>query len=315
MNHIQTKRHLKKRVKRRLKLWAVFLASFGLFTTMRTVVGGQATEWFNLFGQRTTMQHTKLWTTFVKQADVDNAVVWTVLAQISMGNWSFKVPATTSNVYGLFTTSQLLVNTDILELVKNAENPSGAIDTHIAHTQATIDRINQTAAWLNERAQTHVAQASECLAQKRAGDTIFFNWTNQLDEAMSNLWLEQSLEYAPCYITNRIKANAYSYLAQKVQTNEQLLSQRASLLRINKELLVNNSSYLEGDILERLLALKRSLVAVNSTTTYQWFQRSFDFTSFDPTRPLPVYFEVLFRENGMKIPTYLKPWLDISYWS
>jgi len=303
---------LKRRTKKRLRKAALFVASFCVFTALWAVVWGQQIQWFNLFGQRTTAQHTKLGQTYVKQSDVDNSAVWTVLAQISMGNGSFKVPATTSNVYGLFSASQLLVNTDILSLVKNAENPDAAVDTHIAHTQATIDQITQTAAWLNERAQTHIGLATECLAKKRAGDAVFFNGVNELNEPRSNLGLEQSLEHAPCYITNRIKANAYAYLAQKVQTNKNLLTQRASLLRTNKTLLVNNSAYLEGDILERLLQLKRNLLAVNTSTSAPWFQRMFDFTNLDPNQPLPAYFKVLFVDHEMKIPTYQKPGIDLS---
>jgi hypothetical protein len=54
-----------------------------------------------------------------------------------------------------------------------------------------------------------------------------------------------SLEFAPCYITNRIKANAYAYMADKVSTHARILAKRQTLLTNNAQAIVNNTSYLE----------------------------------------------------------------------
>lgn len=312
MNPITPKHLIKQKfIKKRMKRLGLFGISFCFFGFVWLLLGGQIIQWFNLFGQRTAQQHSKIGDEYVKNADVDNAVVGTVLAQIALGNGSFKIPKTNNDVFTLFTASQLLVNTDILTLVKNAENPEKAIDTHLAHTQVTIDQITVTASNLADRAQTHIVLAQECLADKRTGDSLFFAGVNELNQIKTDRWLNQSLEFAPCYISNRIKANAYSYLAQKVQTNQRLLAQRATLLTNNKTLLVNNSAYLEWDILEQLLQLKRSLLAINTPVVTQWAQRLFDFTTLDPNEPIPN-FGVFFKDHGLPIPSYQSPWIELT---
>jgi len=243
----------------------------------------------------------------VKDSRVDNAVLGTTLSQLSFGNWSYSLDPSPKNIDDLFLQSQILVNTDILTLVKSSQNPESAIQAHIAHTEKTISQIQSAAVWLQEKANDHLSKSKECLSFKRQWDALFFKWVQQSDERMSDEWLAMSLEYAPCYITNRIQANAQAFLQQKVQTNARLLQQRSSLLTKNKELLVANSSYFEWNILEELLLVKQQMKRVNSVS-FDTFSNAFSFEHLWYDYKLPKYDSFVIRPD--KIPTFEDPGLE-----
>lgn len=263
-------------------------------------------------------QNVILWEWFVKDTSVDNAVVGTTLSQLSFGNGKYSLAPTAENTDDLFLQSHILVNTDIMNLVKSSQNPDSAISAHIAHTEKTIAQIQEATQSLNTSAQSYLTKSKECLLEKRRGDAMFFKGVQESDDWMSDRWLAMSLEYAPCYITNRIQANAQAFLAQKVQTYAVLLRKRSDLLTKNKELLVNHSAYLEWTILEDLLALKYQLNQVNSVSFNQftpWFsindpEFNLDYLNFD--YKLPKYDSFVIWPD--KIPTYQEPWLDAILW-
>ncbi len=291
---------------------------------MQTVVS------FDFFDEWTIQQNVVLWENFVKDTSVDNAVIWTTLSQLSFGNGSYSLAPTAENTDELFLQSQILVNTDIMSLVTSSQNPDWAISAHVAHTEKTIAQIKDSSDALNASAQDYLTKSKQCLAEKRRWDAMFFKWVQQSDDRVSDEWLALSLEYAPCYITNRIQANAQAFLAQKVQTNAYLLSQRSSLLTQNKDLLVNNSSYLEWTILEDLLAVKYKMTQLNNVSFDKFVPNfnfdsidlsgwnsggvsnsSFDYLNFD--YQLPKYDSFVIWPD--KIPTFQEPWLDNILWS
>lgn len=249
-------------------------------------------------------QNIKLWESYVRNSDVDNTVVWTVLAQISAGNWSYKVPATTNNVYELFAKSQILVNTDILDIIKTSDRPYKALAAHVKHTESVINQIGTSTEGLTILARNHLIQSKDCLAEKKLGDRKFFEGANNSNSVLSEQWLAQSLEKAPCYITNRIQANAYAYLAEKVKTHAWLLAARRKLINDNQEILVQNTSYLEWDFLEKLLSLKRQLAVVNSVP-YSTFDSVFRFDYLSDDYDLPRFWWVLYEKG--KNPTFQNP--------
>lgn len=288
----------------RTQVKLLFLISFGVFILAWYLLWAQDVLSFDFLKDWTVRQNVKLWESYVKQSSVDNAAVWTVLAQVSFGNGSYKVPPTTNNVYDLFAYSQILVNTNILDLLKTTDTPELALDTHIAHTSKTIEQIRDSTVSLNELANTYLTLSKECLLTKQGGDRMFFEWVATNNSQKSDDWLSISLENAPCYITNRIKANAYAYLSQKVQTHATILVKREQLLTQNKSILLENTEYFEWDILDRLVDVKAQLASVNSVS-YDSFNSIFNFDYLNSDYTLPVFQKVLFEP--WKIPNYTQP--------
>lgn len=233
--------------------------------------------WFNLFSSWTFKQgNIKIGESYVQESVVDDTIIWLVVAHVSVGeNEVIQAKRASTKVYKptwplwLFAASETLVQVDVLDLLQqDQDNIDELIDTHIAHIDHMLDDIVQQAADLDFEAQEFIDRSATCLDQKRDGDRVFFEGVEQNNDTKAKEWIETSLEFAPCYINNRIQANATAYLSQRVKTYYGILSQRKQLLEDNKELLVNHSGYLEGDILERLMNLKSQIRAMN-TIQYQ----------------------------------------------
>ena len=216
------------------------------------------------FSVWTGIQNEKVWTQYVKQSATDNSVVGTVLAQVAFGNRAYKVAPSQWNVFGLFQQSESLISVDVVDLMQASQNPEQILTAHINQAETVLANIFDVNSSLSEQAQGYITQSQECFNQKQQGDAAFFQWVQRWDATQTEQGLQTSLEFAPCYITNRIRANAAAYLAQKVMVNAWLLAQRVRILNENSSLLVNNYAFLESDILERLLRLKQQLLTINA---------------------------------------------------
>jgi len=78
----------------------------------------------------------------------------------------------------LFTTSSTLVTVDILDLVTSSEDPEAALQSHIDHTEKTLNQIDSVGKGLYQMAQEHWAVSQECYNSKLAGDQLFFAAAN-----------------------------------------------------------------------------------------------------------------------------------------
>jgi hypothetical protein len=123
--------------------------------------------------------------------------------------------------------------------------------------------------------------------------------------------LNQSLEYAPCYITKRIEANALHYLASYLWTLHPLLLQRQQILSTNQEKLLAYNGLFEWTILDDLQWIRQQVVSINLPPSTD-VDQVFSFWKFDENTVLPTYNPntVLFP-NG-KIPTFSNPGIKIN---
>ena len=298
---------------RRILHRRIFYIFLVLFLAMRYSLEANGVLSFDLFSAWTAKQwNIKVGEQYVKDSDVDDTVVGTVLANVSFGEDEYQMHSEQwlQNALRLFEHSQALVSVDILSLLVNSESKKDVLFAHIKHAETTLARIDANAVFLEDMTATYIARSTACFAEKTSGDQLFFAWLNDNDQAATAEWLETSLAAAPCYITNRIKANAYAYMAQKVKTHYQILERRRSLLTDNADLLINNTAYLEGDILDQLMSLKQQLQSVNAVS-YQQVEGLFNLNIFNDERDLsdaPQYDQVLF--NATKMPRFGKSWLN-----
>jgi len=113
---------------------------------------------------------------------------------------------------------------------------------------------------------------------------------------LTDAGMKQAVDAAPCYITNRIKANAYAYLADKVATHQVLLRKRREILVNNKDLLLTHTAYLNDDILAQLVNLKTKLRQVNQV-------------SYNDSN-VGTIFSLNFLNPNSQFPTFKKIWWD-----
>ncbi len=286
----------------------IFYALLCVFLIGRNMLSSQSVISFDFFNIWTVKQNLKLGELYVKDSLVDNTIIGTTLANIAVGNGQvFSRDDVVRDALRLFSTSSALVSIDILELVTNSKNPKDALQSHIDLTNKTLEQIDVTGKGLYQLAQEYWATSQGCYADKIAGDQLFYQAAGAGDVALTQAWLDQAVDAAPCYITNRIKANAYAFLADKVVTHQALLQQRRDILVNNTDLLLNNTAYLNDDTLAQLVNLKTKLHQVNSTT-YEQVNSAFSFNFLNPNAPFPSFKKI--RRDPGEEPTFADPWLD-----
>ena len=110
-----------------------------------------------------------------------------------------------------------------------------------------------------------------------------------------------SLDQAPCYITNRIEANAYAYMAQRVLVFQQVLARRSVLLTNSRDTLLQTYPLLYGNVAEELVTLKNGLIGINAMS-YADFDEYFRFSVPSANETIPELQRVLFPDE--RIPDF-----------
>ena len=298
----------------------LFISCFVLFLIGWYTLGGWGTFWFNLFSAWTFKQgNIQIGENYVKESDVDDTIVWLVIANMTLGEWRLQVKweKVMQDAIRLFETSEVLINVDILDLVTENEDSEWVLKSHMEHTRKTLESIQANTLQLREIAQSYVAQSNECLGEKRSGDQQFFQWVQANDTVETVIWLEMSLEFAPCYITNRIKANAYAYMAEKVATHASILNRRYQLLLVNSDAILNNTAYLEWNVLEQLMVLRTNIQEVNRVSYEQveWLLNLQVFSWERDITSLPDYDKVFFGDQNTS-PRFQETGIEwIKFWS
>lgn len=285
----------------------VFFVSFAIFLVGFFVMGlfvWQGTS-FNLFKVWTIEQNLKLGSDFVRVGEVSSPIVGTVLAQMKVGQGSYYGSTSFGTSMRLYDQTAALVEVDILKLLRESRNPEQVLQMHLWQMEKALEDIQANYDALSELARTKREESEACLQRKRAWDQEFFDGVNQDDPGQTQTWLDVSLEYAPCYITNRIEANAYEYMAQRVTAYSSLISRRNQTLASNAETLVSSFPLLHGDIAQQLVWLQQQLQHVN-TTDFSSFDDFFSF-SVPPVGTAPSLQNVRFRDNSISVPTFEDP--------
>lgn len=286
-------------------LFITFWVSLVLITSFLVVWWAQ---WLGLFQLRTVQQNIKVWSTYVKQSSVDDAAMGTVLAQLGLGNDEFTADPTFENLFRILETSEWLTNIDILTLITNSQNPQQVFRSHVNAIQAIRRETTDVAAGYQDMANRFLDESNGCLMRKEEWDRDFYQWVNQQNKVLATRWYDQSLETAPCYITNRIKANAMAYLGTRVQLYAWLMRQREQILLTNQEMILTYPELLQSDLPWRLVATQRQLNVLKSVP---FNQVRWTFNGFTTSQVwfLPNYFEVFFP---WKRPTYFDPQIDLK---
>lgn len=285
---------------------SAFIVSF-LFFMVLVILFSFMWSWqsFTLLKVWTVNQNLKIWSNYVRVSDIDSPIIWTVLAQVKIGQWSYFGDNSYASSMRLRNQTEALVEIDILKALREATDPQQMLDMHLSQLTQAGEDIEKNRTSLLEIAEQKNIDSQECYRKKIEWDTLFFAWIQQDDPEEAQLGLDQSLEFWPCYITNRIEANAYRYMAERVTAFYTLISKRNLTLSNNAEMLINSYPLLHWSIAEQLVDLKQQLYLVNST----------DFSQFDEyfslqvpqLDTLPSLQNIWFQENDLNIPTYIEP--------
>lgn len=289
--------------------WNSLLRTFGVSLIWLTsfLVAGWA-QGFGLFQLWTVNQNIKVWSTYVKASSVDDAAMGTVLAQVWFGNDDYTADPTFENLFRILEVSEWLIWVDILQLVSNAENRQQVFQSHLRAIQSIRFETTDVAVWYQDLANRFLDESNACLIRKQEGDAEFFQWVADANKVFATRWYERSLEAAPCYIINRIKANAMTYLSTRVQAYAWVLRLREQILTSNQEMILTYPELLQSDLPSRLLATQRQLAQLKAVP-YTQLQSTVGWFTTAQNQFLPNYFEVFFPGRR---PTYFDPQITLT---
>lgn len=291
----------------------VFIWSFVWFFLLFYVIFGQEAFSFNFFSARTTRKNQivgEWWTAGNAGERVgvseDAVALWTTLANVKIGRWQRYGDSLLQKSLQQLSKAETLLTVDITEMLEGVkeENRRSTLTAYERNLQAMIEEMSISYEWLTSIAAERSSSAAECLVQKQEGDERFFGGIQEYNALDSQAWLEQSMKAGPCYISNRIEANAHDYLGQTIALSAQLVARRLQILEDNGDAIITYYPLLQDNTLQQLQEVQYNLNLV-STTSFQnvW---SFFRRWVPANTDMPQFIDVRFRWR--EVPTYLQGW-------
>ncbi len=196
----------------------------------------------------------------LKGVDKDIAL-GVVFVNINILDGRFEWDIVLKKALGLLVQNKAYVYTNILTLLKSADDPKVVLNHYISRLKKLLSETDAMLVMLSSYYSQYQSKSQNCRMLKLQGDKEFFDGVSLPNEGMALMGLSKSLDNADCYIKNRIKANAYKYINYKLSNYRNFLSQKLKFLETNTDLLSSNFSLFEGQYLEQLLQIKQQLKA------------------------------------------------------
>lgn len=204
-------------------------------------------------------KNNQIWTDYSRSDLIDNMVVGLVIANSKLGKWSLDSSIYIDNTIKTLSSAKLLVNTDPVWLVANAANKKSALQTHILQLENARDKLSDYSEQFLSLSDENKNEATICLNQKNQWDSDFFNWLTNDERDTLKDWLQTSVDGWPCYIKNRIYANAYYKLYDKSNFYKWILTDKINLLTDNSDVLLENYKVFQNNYLAKLNSLSFQL--------------------------------------------------------
>lgn len=241
----------------------LFRICFVVFTIVFFIIGGSANS-FTYFKIWTLKQNLKLGTEYTQENLVDDAAMGTVIAQLYQSSTFYSNDSLISRWLKLFHDTQALVSVNIADLIKDSKDPGRTIDLHNAHISKKLDELEIIVGQLREMATKKQEASNICLNRKKIGDQTFLQGVSENNPKLVQEGMDGSTADAPCYITNRIQANAYIYLAERIQGYKVALTTRKSLLETNRQAIIKYGNQLDSTMDKELSTLKVKMAQLRS---------------------------------------------------
>lgn len=210
-------------------------------------------------------------TNFVQTSNVDNASIDITFLWKQIWQQGFKSDYSIAQTTKLIKSMWDQINADIFQLLEKANNKSSTLNWFLSLAWANISDSKNILASLRSQSQKLQKISTDCENQKTQYDKDFFNWLkNNEAETLVN-GFEWSKKAWSCSVENRVEANAYKLLADKLENSQKILTQKYDLLNKNKTLIVENYELFKENNLEQLLQVKNSFKNLNSNTPNNWF--------------------------------------------
>lgn len=213
---------------------------------------------FNLWSW-TSNQNIKLWNDYIKTSVYPDTVIWVTLAWMKV--WKNEV---SNNFYikkslEYINSAELFIEIDVLDLLESWPNKATLLESHINQLSLTINEIKDIIPDIKNLQLEKNQEMMSCDSQKSTYDSMIVRWLNYNESVEMMEWINWSLNSWDCYIKNRIMANVYLYLLDKLEYNLELLELKFNILDSNTEMIIQNLNLFKNTFLEDLVELRDGL--------------------------------------------------------
>ncbi len=212
--------------------------------------------WFGIWSDEKWKQVSK---DYIRTDRVDDVVVRTAMSNISMWEGDYSKFHYFEQALNYIDETKHLINTDMRELLEGRAEKSTVINTHLNEIRMVSQDIDALREDIRSKHSQKMSDSQRCQDQKRQWDNDFYRGLNENQADILMRGLEQSSENAPCYIENRVKANAYDEVLGYLNHYNQILKQKMHLVEDNQHLIIENYQLFEENHLDRLVSLRNNL--------------------------------------------------------
>lgn len=214
---------------------------------------------FSLFSKWTTKQNVKLWDDYIRISDADTVILWTTFANIELWEGNYNQYFYLSKSVNLIIKAELLINTNVVEMLENSLDTSAILENYISQMQNTINEMDEVSLNIQNYILETRSESMMCDNQKRTADNIFSQWimTNEKDLIMD--WMMESANNGPCYIKNRILSNWHAIVLEKMTYIKNILTRKNHIIQTNTDLILHNFLLFKNNTLEDLQQIRDEL--------------------------------------------------------
>lgn len=247
-----------------MKNWKIFSNKYFYITIVIVIlffnfVLKRDVSWFTRLWQWASKQNVKLWKEYIRKSSVDDTSIGLVLAGVKLGKWDYTKKYYLDTAVDTLQEAQNLININVIDLVDDSPNKQQALELHIKQMDSANTKLQDIWATLLSMSDEKKSEYVACESEKITADTMFFQGLSQNEKDEVREWLDTSLEKWPCYITNRILANAYYNVYDKVNYYTSLLNSKQQLVETNQDLILENYQLFRDNYLDKLLDLRERL--------------------------------------------------------
>jgi hypothetical protein len=183
----------------------------------------------------------------------------TTFANIKLWNGNYNQYSNLSKAVNLIIKSELLVGTNIVEMLENSLDTSAVLENYLSQMQNTINDIDEVWMDIQDYILETKAESIQCDNEKRTADNIFSQWvvTNEKDLIMDGLM--ESAANGPCYIQNRILSNRHAIILEKMFYIKNILNKKNYIIQSNVDVILHNFILFKRSTLEELQSVRNAL--------------------------------------------------------
>ncbi len=214
---------------------------------------------FSLFSKWTTKQNVKLWDDYVRITNADPVILGTTFANVELWKGNYNQYFYLSKAINLIIKAELLINTNIIEMLENSLDTSAILENYISQMENTLNEMDEVSLNVQNYILETKAESMTCDNSKKAADNIFSQWimTNEKDLIMDGIM--ESANNWPCYIKNRILSNWHAIVLEKMLYIKTILNKKNYIIQSNIDLILHNFILFKNNTLEELQQVRDEL--------------------------------------------------------